>query len=129
MKRPLLRTSPARTMLVLLLAAGIRPCIVVSGSMDPALKVISFNLKRSSRFARKNAWNSRKLLATRLIQNSGAAIIGVQELLPAMRDDLLSLLKEYGLSASETPRPVHASSVMPKKMSAPSARSPYSRKL
>ncbi len=64
-------------------------------SMDPALKVISFNLKRSSRFARKNAWSSRKLLATRLIQNSGAAIIGVQELLPAMRDDLLSLLKEY----------------------------------
>ena len=63
--------------------------------MDTAIKVVSFNLKRASRFSHKNNWQRRKEIISRLIQNSGAAIIGVQELLPSMRTDMLSLLQDY----------------------------------
>ena len=65
--------------------------------MDAALKVISFNLKRDSFFHRKNSWQNRKYLASQVIQKSGADIIGVQELMPAMRDDILKLLRGYSI--------------------------------
>lgn len=65
--------------------------------MDTALKVISFNLKRDSMLARKNRWQQRKSFATQIIKNSGADIIGVQELLPSMREDILSILQNYSV--------------------------------
>ena len=61
------------------------------------LKVISFNLRRDFGPQRKNRWESRKDLAARLIQDSGAQIIGVQESLPQMRRDLGQLLEGYSI--------------------------------
>ena len=61
------------------------------------IKVISFNLRRDFGPQRKNRWESRKDLAARLIQDSGAQIIGVQESLPQMRRDLGQLLEGYSI--------------------------------
>lgn len=58
------------------------------------LRIISFNLKRDFGFcwnyARK--WGARRSLAAQFIKESGATIIGVQELLPNMRQDVSELL-------------------------------------
>ena len=63
--------------------------------MDTPLRVITFNLKRDLPFFRSHRWAQRREIAAELCRRSKADLIGVQELLPAMRDDLLSLLKEY----------------------------------
>ena len=65
--------------------------------MEATLKVMSFNLKRDSRFSRKNRWSCRKEHASRFIMESGADIIGVQELLPSMRSDIMELLCNYNI--------------------------------
>lgn len=62
------------------------------------LRVISFNLKRDFGlgFRRSRKWDHRKALAAQFIRESGATIIGVQELLPSMRKDVQNLLNsEY----------------------------------
>lgn len=63
--------------------------------MDAALKVISFNLKRTMRFHTPNSWYRRRELVARVIEESGAAIVGVQEMLPAMKEDIRRLLADY----------------------------------
>ncbi|MEG0899609.1 MAG: endonuclease/exonuclease/phosphatase family protein [Oscillospiraceae bacterium] len=66
----------------------------MSNYIDNSLiKVISFNLKRDMKMGKKNKWNERKELAAKLITESGASIIGVQELLPDMKEDFQYILK------------------------------------
>ncbi|MGI5893527.1 MAG: endonuclease/exonuclease/phosphatase family protein [Candidatus Merdivicinus sp.] len=60
--------------------------------MSQAIKVASFNLKHDSFLARKNAWQYRRELISELIRQSNAAIIGVQELIPSMREDIMARL-------------------------------------
>ena len=64
------------------------------------IQVVSFNLKRDFGIplARSHKWGSRRALAAQFIRESGATIIGVQELLPNMRDDVSRLLDaEYSI--------------------------------
>ena len=58
-------------------------------------KVITFNLRKDSRLDRSNRWDCRKAMVTDFIQNSGAAIVGVQELMPKMKQDIRTALKGY----------------------------------
>ena len=44
---------------------------------EQVLKVITFNLKRDSRFARKKIWENRRELAAGVIRDSGASVVGV----------------------------------------------------
>ncbi|MGI5965868.1 MULTISPECIES: endonuclease/exonuclease/phosphatase family protein [Anaerotruncus] len=63
------------------------------------IRVISFNLKRDFGFAfnHSHRWMERRALAAQFIRDSGATIIGVQELLPSMREDVRSLLSGYSI--------------------------------
>lgn len=61
------------------------------------ITVVSFNLKRDGKFKRKNKWDSRKAIVADIIKESGAAVIGVQELLPSMKKDLKDMLRGYHL--------------------------------
>ena len=63
---------------------------------EQLLKVVTFNLKRDG-FGSKNRWSARRELAAKLIEHSGAGIIGVQELLPSMRQDVQKLLTDYSI--------------------------------
>ena len=63
--------------------------------MTDCIKVISFNLRADFKHDKQNRWEYRKEYAMRLIQESGATIIGVQELLPQMREDVQRLLNDY----------------------------------
>lgn len=60
------------------------------------LKVLSFNMKRDG-FGRHNRWMQRREIAADCIQESGATIVGVQEVLPKMRRDIETLLKNYSI--------------------------------
>ena len=57
------------------------------------IKVISFNLKRDASMGKKNKWDDRKDIAADVIKKSGASIIGVQELLPTMKNDFKNIFK------------------------------------
>ncbi|MCI8624285.1 MAG: endonuclease/exonuclease/phosphatase family protein [Provencibacterium sp.] len=61
------------------------------------IKVISFNLRRDFGPGRKNRWEVRRSIAADIIRESGAAIIGVQELLPRMRRDIRQALSGYSI--------------------------------
>ena len=66
--------------------------------MTSAIKVASFNLRHDSFFgahSRVRSWDARRELVTRMIRESGAAIVGVQEMMPAMKEDILSRLRNY----------------------------------
>lgn len=56
--------------------------MAISVPQGDVIKVVSFNLRRDFGPQRKNRWESRKELAARMIAESDAAIIGVQEFLP-----------------------------------------------
>ncbi|MEG0271602.1 MAG: endonuclease/exonuclease/phosphatase family protein [Hydrogenoanaerobacterium sp.] len=56
---------------------------------------MSFNLRADFKHDKKNGWDFRKEYAMQLIKDSGSVIIGVQELLPKMREDVQLLLKNY----------------------------------
>lgn len=71
--------------------------MAISVSQGDVIKVVSFNLRRDFGPQRKNRWESRKELAARMIAESDAAIIGVQEFLPKMRQDLKTLLDGYSI--------------------------------
>lgn len=62
---------------------------------DDVIKLISFNLKRDFGIPlrRDHRWRERRELAARLIRDSGASIVGVQELSPSMRSDVTDLLE------------------------------------
>ncbi len=64
--------------------------------MEAAIKVVSFNLKRDSRFG-GHCWKNRRELVAKMIEASGASIIGVQELLPSMKEDIRHLLSDYSV--------------------------------
>ncbi len=68
-----------------------------SMAQGDVIKVVSFNLRRDFGPQRKNRWDTRKELAARTISDSNAAIIGVQEFLPKMRQDLKALLEGYSI--------------------------------
>ncbi len=61
------------------------------------LRVISFNLRRDFGPGRKNRWEVRRGIAADFIRTSGASIIGVQEVLPRMRQDIRRLLSGYSI--------------------------------
>lgn len=61
------------------------------------IKVISFNMRRDFGPSKKNRWEIRRGIATDIIRESGAAIIGVQEVLPRMRQDIRQSLKGYSI--------------------------------
>ncbi len=63
-------------------------------SENGLIRVASFNLKRDFGIPlhRSHKWQERRALAAQFIRESGAAIIGVQELLPSMREDICRLL-------------------------------------
>ena len=64
------------------------------------IRVISFNLKRDFGPAlhRSRRWTERRSIAAQFIRESGATIVGVQELLPSMREDVGNLLSsEYSI--------------------------------
>lgn len=63
--------------------------------MTDSLKIISFNLRADFKHDKFNRWDFRKEYAMQLIRDSGASIIGVQELLPKMRSDVQKLLENY----------------------------------
>lgn len=63
-------------------------------------KVVSFNMRRQTRFDRKYRWQRRKEIAAEVIRRSGASVVGVQELLPGMRRDVSSLLDDYSIIGS-----------------------------
>lgn len=65
--------------------------------METCIKVASFNIKRDSRFQGAHSWRNRRELVADIIRKSGLAIIGVQELLPTMREDLGELLRGYSI--------------------------------
>ena len=71
--------------------------------MTSAIKVASFNLRHDSPLgacSRVRSWKARRELAARMIRDSGAAIIGVQEMMPAMKEDILSRLRGYSVFGS-----------------------------
>lgn len=61
------------------------------------IKVVSFNLRRDFSLFKKYRWDKRREAAAEFIRNSGACIIGVQEMMPAMKDDLQKLLDRYSV--------------------------------
>lgn len=61
------------------------------------LRVASFNLKRDFGLFLRYRWETRRELAASIIRTSGASIIGVQELLPHMRQDIIDLLPGYSI--------------------------------
>lgn len=69
--------------------------------MSEAIKVASFNLKHDSflaRFRTRNAWSNRRRLIGSMIRESNASIVGVQEMIPSMREDIGQLLsKNYSI--------------------------------
>lgn len=60
------------------------------------IKLVSFNLKRDFGIPlkRDHRWRERRELAARLIRESGASVVGVQELSPSMREDVTGLLED-----------------------------------
>ncbi len=62
--------------------------------MSQAIKIASFNLKHDSPFARRNTWDYRRDLISEVIRQSNAAIIGVQELIPSMRSDIMARISD-----------------------------------
>lgn len=71
--------------------------MAISMTQGDVIKVVSFNLRRDFGPRRKNRWETRKELAARMISESDAAIIGVQEFLPRMRQDLKEMLEGYSI--------------------------------
>ena len=71
--------------------------------MTSAIKIASFNLRRDSFFAarsRVRRWEARRELVARMIRDSGAAIVGVQEMLPSLTVDIPVRLRDYRIFGS-----------------------------
>lgn len=71
--------------------------MAIAAAQEDIIKVVSFNLRRDFGPQRKNKWETRKEFAAKLIAESNAEIIGVQEFLPQMRQDMKALLKGYSI--------------------------------
>lgn len=63
---------------------------------NDVIKLVSFNLKRDFGIPLRHdhRWRERRELAARVIRESGASIVGVQELSPSMRADVTNLLED-----------------------------------
>lgn len=60
------------------------------------LKIMSFNIKRDFGFEqKKHRWHHRKDLVAAIIKDSDCHIVGLQEVLPLMRDDLRNRLPHF----------------------------------
>lgn len=64
---------------------------------DNTFKVMTFNLRKDSWFDRKNRWTYRKEMVMDFIKHSKASIVGVQELMPHMKNDIEESLKGYSV--------------------------------
>ncbi|WP_040197342.1 endonuclease/exonuclease/phosphatase family protein [Candidatus Soleaferrea massiliensis] len=64
---------------------------------DNQFTVVSFNVKRDGPFTYLNKWENRKYFVANIIKSAGASIVGVQEMMPEMREDLQNLLCDYGI--------------------------------
>ncbi len=67
------------------------------GHISNAFKIVTFNLRKDSKMDLHNRWKNRKEMVLDFIQECGASIIGVQELMPSMREDIESHLKNYSI--------------------------------
>lgn len=65
--------------------------------VEDTFKIITFNLRKDSKLDRRNSWKYRKQLVSDFIRESGAVIVGVQELMPAMKHDMMAMLENYRL--------------------------------
>jgi endonuclease/exonuclease/phosphatase family metal-dependent hydrolase len=61
------------------------------------IKVASFNLKCDVHFGHKHRWRDRRQDAAQYIRQCGASIVGVQELLPQMKEDVQQMLTNYSV--------------------------------
>lgn len=83
--------------------AGFSPpvCDNLSERMTPAWKKPLKSFPSTSSATRcstaRTPGATRRELVTRLIEESGAAIVGVQELMPAMKEDIRRLLTDYSI--------------------------------
>ncbi|MGL5541102.1 MAG: endonuclease/exonuclease/phosphatase family protein [Erysipelotrichaceae bacterium] len=60
------------------------------------LRIMSYNIKRDFLYPRaKHRWDYRQAKVAKLIADSQCHIVGVQELLPTMKQDLSALLPDY----------------------------------
>lgn len=60
------------------------------------INIATFNLRRDSFLPSKNKWPARKKTVAGILLDAGVSVVGVQELLPDMRDDLLTELAGFG---------------------------------
>lgn len=67
------------------------------GQIPNSFKVVTFNLRKDSVMDLQNRWTRRRKMVMDFIQNSGAAVIGVQELMPHMKQDMLRRLDNYSI--------------------------------
>lgn len=77
----------------ILTEAGRTAALSAEGSIIAA----TFNLRRDVFFDFRNRWRSRKEYAAEVIRKTGASVIGVQELSPDMRSDVIKMLKGYSI--------------------------------
>lgn len=61
------------------------------------LKVLTFNLKCKTKFEKLHRLEIRQKVATQIIRRTGADIIGVQELLPEMKERLFGKLTDFSI--------------------------------
>lgn len=61
----------------------------------PGITVATFNLRKDARTDGANRWANREPLVQRIIRKNQIDVLGVQEVLPAMRQDLERDLAEY----------------------------------
>ena len=61
----------------------------------PGITVATFNLRKDARLDGVNRWANREPLVQRIIRKNQIDVLGVQEVLPAMRQDLERDLAEY----------------------------------
>lgn len=74
--------------------------VAVMGQAGDSFKVVTFNLRKDSVMDLQNRWTRRRNMVLDFIRNSGASIIGVQELMPSMKQDMVKQLDNYSIFGS-----------------------------
>lgn len=65
-------------------------------SAEPPIRVVSFNIRFENRTDAENAWGARRHRAIQHLLDSGADFIGLQEVLPSQRRELVEGLPAWG---------------------------------
>ena len=87
--------------------AFVPPAIEVAPLDQPALRVMSFNIRVNTESDGENAWSHRRDMVARTIQFHQADLVGLQESYSSMADDLEDRLPDYvRVSNGETLNPI-----------------------